>query len=143
MEDEESSIMKTMKGATTGFVAGTFWGMVVATWHDVPRVERSIALPGLIRTLKMMGNHGATFAAIGGIYMGVEQLTQKQRMKRDYINGAVGGFVAGATVFGFKGKLFFMFIFVHFVVPLSMSFLPFSCLKLKFCHLELRISWHA
>ncbi|KAL1550005.1 outer envelope pore protein 16-3, chloroplastic/mitochondrial-like [Salvia divinorum] len=104
MEDEESSIMKTMKGATTGFVTGTVWGMVVATWHDVPRVERSIALPGLIRTLKMMGNHGATFAAIGGIYMGVEQLTQKQRMKRDYINGAVGGFVAGATVFGFKGR---------------------------------------
>ncbi|KAH6767837.1 Mitochondrial import inner membrane translocase subunit Tim17/Tim22/Tim23 family protein [Perilla frutescens var. hirtella] len=104
MEDEESSVMKTMKGATTGLVAGTFWGMVVATWHDVPRVERNIALPGLIRTLKMMGNHGATFAAIGGLYMGVEQLVQKQRMKRDYINGAVGGFVAGALVFGFKGK---------------------------------------
>lgn len=104
MEDEESPTMKTIKGATFGLVAGTIWGTVVATWQDVPRVDRSVALPGLIRTLKMMGNHGLTFAAIGGVYIGVEQLVQNYRMKRDFVNGAVGGFVAGASILGYKGR---------------------------------------
>ncbi|PIA48624.1 hypothetical protein AQUCO_01400896v1 [Aquilegia coerulea] len=104
LEDDETPIMKTIKGATTGLVAGTIWGTVVATWHDVPRVERSVALPGLIRTLKLMGNHGLTFAALGGVYIGVEQLVQNYRGKRDFVNGAVGGFVAGASVIGFKGR---------------------------------------
>ncbi|KAL3637280.1 hypothetical protein CASFOL_019579 [Castilleja foliolosa] len=104
MEDQESPVIKTLKGAATGLAAGTIWGTIVATWHDVPRVERSVALPGLIRTLKMMGNHGLTFAAIGGVYIGVEQVVQNFRMKRDFVNGAVGGFAAGATVLGYKGK---------------------------------------
>ncbi|KAL0453005.1 UNVERIFIED_CONTAM: Outer envelope pore protein 16-3, chloroplastic/mitochondrial [Sesamum latifolium] len=104
MEDEETPVMKTIKGATTGLAAGTIWGTIVATWHDVPRVERRVALPGLVRTLKMMGNHGATFAAIGGVYIGVEQLVQNYRMKRDFVNGAVGGFVAGASILGYKGR---------------------------------------
>ncbi|PWA86894.1 Mitochondrial inner membrane translocase subunit Tim17/Tim22/Tim23/peroxisomal protein PMP24 [Artemisia annua] len=104
LEEEDSSLTKTMKGAATGLAAGTIWGTIVATWLDVPRVERNVALPGLIRTLKMMGNHGLTFAAIGGVYIGVEQLTQNYRMKRDFVNGAVGGFVAGAAILGFKGK---------------------------------------
>jgi len=104
LEEDDSPSMKTIKGATTGFVAGTIWGTIVATWLDVPRVERSVALPGLMRTLRMMGNHGATFAAVGGVYIGVEQLVQHYRMKRDFVNGAVGGFVAGATIIGFKGR---------------------------------------
>ncbi|KAI3678147.1 hypothetical protein L6452_37428 [Arctium lappa] len=104
LEEEDSSMTKTMKGAATGLAAGTIWGTIVATWLDVPRVERNVALPGLIRTLKMMGNHGLTFAAIGGVYIGVEQLTQNYRTKRDFVNGAVGGFVAGAAILGFKGK---------------------------------------
>ncbi|RZB47968.1 Outer envelope pore protein 16-3, chloroplastic/mitochondrial [Glycine soja] len=104
LEDDDSSLMKTIKGATTGLVAGTIWGTVVATWYDVPRVERNVALPGLIRTFKMMGNYGLTFAAIGGVYIGVEQLVQNYRMKRDLVNGAVGGFVAGATILGYRGK---------------------------------------
>uniref|UniRef100_A0A7N0UYC7 Uncharacterized protein n=1 Tax=Kalanchoe fedtschenkoi TaxID=63787 RepID=A0A7N0UYC7_KALFE len=103
LQDDDTPIMKTIKGATSGFVAGTIFGTVVATWYDVPRVERNVALPGLIRTLKLMGNYGATFAAIGGIYIGVEQILQNYRMKRDFVNGAVGGFVAGATVLGYKG----------------------------------------
>ncbi|KOM38835.1 hypothetical protein LR48_Vigan03g221700 [Vigna angularis] len=102
LEDEDTPLMKTIKGATTGLVAGTIWGTVVATWYDVPRVERSVALPGLMRTFKMMGNYGLTFAAIGGVYIGVEQLLQNYRMKRDLVNGAVGGFVAGATILGYK-----------------------------------------
>ncbi|RWR72705.1 outer envelope pore protein 16-3, chloroplastic/mitochondrial-like protein isoform X2 [Cinnamomum micranthum f. kanehirae] len=104
LEDEDTPIMKTIKGATTGFVAGTIWGTVVATWYDVPRVERNVALPGLIRTMKLMGNYGLTFAAIGGVYIGVEQLVQHYRMKRDFVNGAVGGFAAGASVLGYKGR---------------------------------------
>ncbi|GAU23436.1 hypothetical protein TSUD_331350 [Trifolium subterraneum] len=88
LEEEDSSLMKTFKGATTGLAAGTIWGTVVATWYDVPRVERSVALPGLLRTFKMMGSYGATFAAIGGLYIGVEQLVQNYRMKRDLVNGA-------------------------------------------------------
>lgn len=103
LEEEDSSLTKTMKGAATGLAAGTIWGTIVATWLDVPRVERNVALPGLVRTLKMMGNHGLTFAAIGGVYIGVEQLTQNYRQKRDFVNGAVGGFVAGAAILGFKG----------------------------------------
>lgn len=113
MEDEETAVMKTIKGATTGLVAGTIWGTIVATWHDVPRVERRIALPGLIRTLKMMGNHGLTFAAIGGVFIGVEQVVQNYRMKRDFVNGAVGGFVAGASVLGYKGMPFSVLFLYH------------------------------
>ncbi|KAK4784720.1 hypothetical protein SAY86_019088 [Trapa natans] len=104
LEEEDTPLMKTIKGGTTGLVAGTIWGMIVASWHDVPRVERNVALPGLLRTLRMMGNYGTTFAAIGGVYIGVEQLVQHQRMKRDFINGAVGGFVAGATILGYRGR---------------------------------------
>ncbi|KAI9122293.1 hypothetical protein K1719_006982 [Acacia pycnantha] len=104
LEDEDTPTMKTLKGATTGLVAGTIWGTIVATWYDVPRVERNVALPGLMRTLKMMGNYGMTFAAIGGVYIGVEQLVQHYRAKRDFINGAVGGFAAGATILGYKGR---------------------------------------
>lgn len=109
LEDDDTPLMKTLKGATMGLAAGTIWGTVVATWYDVPRVERSVALPGLLRTLKMMGNYGVTFAAIGGVYIGVEQLVQNYRMKRDFVNGAVGGFVAGASILGYKGDLFFSF----------------------------------
>lgn len=118
-EDEDSAVMKTIKGATTGLAAGTIWGTIVATWYDVPRVERSVALPGLIRTLKMCGSYGLTFAAVGGLYIGVEQLVQKQRMKRDFVNGAVGAFVAGATVYGFKGTGY------HFVN--AQVFILFRC----------------
>ncbi|RVW30735.1 Outer envelope pore protein 16-3, chloroplastic/mitochondrial [Vitis vinifera] len=103
LEDEDTSTMKVIKGATSGLVIGTIWGTIVASWHDVPRVEKHVALPGLIRTLKMMGSYGMTFAAIGGVYMGVEQLLENYRMKRDLYNGAVGGFVAGATILGYKG----------------------------------------
>ncbi|WCJ33978.1 Mitochondrial import inner membrane translocase subunit Tim17/Tim22/Tim23 family protein [Euphorbia peplus] len=104
LEDYDTPLMKTIKGATTGLAAGTVWGTIVATWQDVPRVEKHVALPGLIRTIKMMGNHGATFAAIGGVYIGVEQLVENARGKRDFVNGAVGAFVAGASILGFKGR---------------------------------------
>ena len=104
LEEEDGPMMKTIKGSVTGFAAGTIYGTILATWKDVPRVERNVALPGLIRTLKMMGTHGLTFAAIGGVYIGVEQVVQGYRGKRDFFNGAIGGFVAGASVLGYRGK---------------------------------------
>ncbi|KAA8517005.1 hypothetical protein F0562_017177 [Nyssa sinensis] len=47
----------------------------------------------------MMGNYGMTFAAIGGVYIGVEQLL-RNKIKRSFINGAV----AGSSSLGYKGK---------------------------------------
>ncbi|THG13632.1 hypothetical protein TEA_024068 [Camellia sinensis var. sinensis] len=58
-----------------------------------------------MRTLKMMGNYGMTFATIGGVYIGIEKLLHNYRMKRDFINGAVGGFVGGACVLGYKAAM--------------------------------------
>ncbi|KAK9664586.1 hypothetical protein RND81_14G053600 [Saponaria officinalis] len=102
--DDDSAMMKVIKGTASGLAAGTIWGTIVATWYDVPRVEGKVALPGLIRTLKMMGNHGLAVAATSGVYIGVEQAMQHFRTKRDFVNGAVGGFVAGASVMGFKTR---------------------------------------
>ncbi|CAL5350393.1 unnamed protein product [Camellia sinensis] len=75
---------------------------VIDNCHDVPLVVRRVALVELMRALKMMGNYGMTFAAIGGVYIGIEKLLQNYRMKRDFINGAVGGFVGVACVLGYK-----------------------------------------
>ncbi|KAG2277679.1 hypothetical protein Bca52824_060234 [Brassica carinata] len=63
LEEEDGPMMKTIKGSVT----------------DVPRVERNVALPGLIRTLKMMGTHGLTFAAIGGVYIGYYPYTPVEK----------------------------------------------------------------
>ncbi|KAL1312339.1 hypothetical protein HN51_038956 [Arachis hypogaea] len=131
LEDEDSSLMKTIKGATTGLISGTIWGTVVATWNDVPRVERNVALPGLIRTFKMMGNYGLTFAAIGGVYIGVEQLVQNARMKRDLVNGAVGGFVAGATVLGYKGRSIKTAIQAGSALAFTSAFIDFGGQRIK------------
>lgn len=131
LEDDDSSLMKTIKGATTGLVAGTIWGTVVATWYDVPRVERNVALPGLIRTIRMMGNYGLTFAAIGGVYIGVEQLVQNYRMKRDLVNGAVGGFVAGATILGYRGRSIKTALSAGSALAFTSAFLDFGDQTIK------------
>lgn len=72
-------------------------GTIVATWHEMPHVERIIALPSVIQiqTLKMMGNYRMLF--------------QEYRMKIDFVNGAVSGFVSGAPILGYSGELY-----VHF-----------------------------
>lgn len=75
LEDEDTSIIKTPR---------VTWGTIVATWYDVPR----LTLPRLVRTLRIVGNRGLAFAAVGGVYIGVEQLMQHYRMKRDFVNGA-------------------------------------------------------
>ncbi|CAN8242297.1 unnamed protein product [Cochlearia groenlandica] len=72
------------------------------------------ALPGIIRTLKMMGTHGLTFAAIGGVYVGVEQMVQHYRAKRDFFSGAIGGFVVDDSVLGYSGNGLFFFTSVWY-----------------------------
>ncbi|RYR15360.1 hypothetical protein Ahy_B04g072099 isoform A [Arachis hypogaea] len=89
-----------------------FWhplGTVVATWNHVPRVERNVARPGLIRTFKMMGNYALTFVVIGGVYIGVKQLVQNARMKRDLVNCAVGVQLFWVTKVAFCSKLFYLY----------------------------------
>eukprot|EP01018_Ginkgo_biloba_P033143 Gb_39940 [translate_table: standard] len=105
MDEENDSLpSKTFRATVSALVAGSVWGAVVANWHDVPRVEREVALPGLIRTGRLMGNYGLTFAAIGGIFAFTDHVVEKFREKKDFVNGAVGGFVAGASVLGFRGR---------------------------------------
>ncbi|KAJ0961720.1 hypothetical protein J5N97_000039 [Dioscorea zingiberensis] len=82
LEDDDTPIMKTIKGQ--------LWDWL-------------LELSGVL--LLLLGNYGLTFAAIGGLYIGVEeQVVEKYRMKRDFVNGAVGAFVAGAAISGFKGR---------------------------------------
>ncbi|KAH9301701.1 hypothetical protein KI387_013284 [Taxus chinensis] len=103
-EEQENSLeFKTFAGTVSGLVAGSVWGAVVASWHDVPKVERNVALPGLQRTLHLMGNYGLTFAAIGGIFAFSDHVAERFRGKKDFWNGAIGGFVAGASVLGLRG----------------------------------------
>ncbi|KAH6812850.1 hypothetical protein C2S51_021868 [Perilla frutescens var. frutescens] len=103
MEGEEiSPVKKTMNGVLTGLLLGEIMGIGAAVaLHCVPRRGQ---FPELIRALKTVGIIGALGAAIADLYTGTEQLMQKQRMKRDYINYAVGGFVSGSLVIGFHGK---------------------------------------
>jgi hypothetical protein len=97
MEDD-LPMLKTAKGALTGLAAGTIWGTIMASWYDVPRVQRHVALPGLVRTLKMCGSYGVTFAAVGVLYIGVEKIVESQRKKRDFVNGAVPSSAAPPSI---------------------------------------------
>jgi len=103
-EEDDTPTMITAKAALAGLAVGSIWGAIDANLFDSPQVEKKVARPGLMRTLKGCGNYGLTFAAFGGIYMGVEQMLSKHRMKRDSVNSAAAGFVAGASVFGLKGR---------------------------------------
>lgn len=103
LEDDSTPTMITAKAAVAGLAVGSVWGAIDANLFGSPQVEQNVARPELMRTLKGCGNHGLTFAAFGGIYMGVEQMMSKHRMKRDSVNSAAAGFVAGASVFGLKG----------------------------------------
>ena len=78
-----------------------------------------------------MGNYGLTFAAIGGVYIGVEQLVQNYRMKRDLVNGAVGGFVAGATILGYRGRSIKTALSAGSALAFTSAFLDFGDQTLK------------
>lgn len=96
-------VMKTGQAAGIGLASGTVWGGVVAMHFNGPHVGSNVKYPELVRIGKVSGNYAASFALLGATYVGIEQSLENCR-KKDYINGAVAGFTAGATVLGFRGK---------------------------------------
>ncbi|XP_020109902.1 outer envelope pore protein 16-3, chloroplastic/mitochondrial-like [Ananas comosus] len=104
LSDKETAIEKAVEGATFGLAVGTVWGTVAALLSDHPALEQNVAHPDLVRTLRACGNYGLSFASLGGVYSGVDRLLERRRMKKDFVNGAVGAFAAGATVFGLRGR---------------------------------------
>uniref|UniRef100_A0A0A9GHM2 Uncharacterized protein n=1 Tax=Arundo donax TaxID=35708 RepID=A0A0A9GHM2_ARUDO len=99
---DEEIVMKTSKAAGIGLAAGSVWGALVSMLHDGPQVASNVKYPQLIRAGKVCGNYAASFAVLGATYAGVEQALEKYRMKKDFVNGAAAGFVAGSTVMGFR-----------------------------------------
>lgn len=104
---DKKTVMEMGKNAGIGLAGGSVWGGLVAMLYDGPQVASNVKYPELIRTAKVCGNYAATFAVLGATYVAIEQALEKSRMK-DSLNGAVAGFAAGTTVFGFRGKTFFM-----------------------------------
>lgn len=74
----------------------------MARWYNVPKVERSISLSGLIKIVHLMGSYGLTFAAIREVFALTNHVVEKFREK-DFWNGAMGGFVASTSIFGLRG----------------------------------------
>uniref|UniRef100_A0A0E0B0P6 Mitochondrial import inner membrane translocase subunit TIM22 n=1 Tax=Oryza glumipatula TaxID=40148 RepID=A0A0E0B0P6_9ORYZ len=97
-------VMKTGKAAGIGLASGTVWGGVVAMHFNGPHVGSNVKYPELVRIGKVSGNYAASFALLGATYVGIEQSLENCRKKKDYINGAVAGFTAGATVLGFRAR---------------------------------------
>lgn len=102
------TVMEMGKIAGIGLAGGSVWGGLVASLYDGPQVGSTVKYPELIRTAKVCGNYATTFAILGATYVGIEQALEKHRMKKDFVNGTVAGFAAGATVLGFRGKTFIM-----------------------------------
>ena len=101
---DEEIVLKTSKAAGIGLAAGSVWGALVSMLRDGPQVGSTVKYPELVRTGKVCGHYASNLAVLGATYVGVEQSLEKYRMKKDYINGAVAGFAAGATVMGFRGN---------------------------------------
>ncbi|CAM0950850.1 unnamed protein product [Alopecurus aequalis] len=103
---DDERVLNTSKAAGFGLAAGTVWGALVSMLRDGPQVGSNVKYPQLVRTSKVCGHYAVNLAALGATYVGVEQALEKYRMKKDYINGAVAGFAAGAIVMGFRGRSF-------------------------------------
>uniref|UniRef100_A0A0A9EPG2 Uncharacterized protein n=1 Tax=Arundo donax TaxID=35708 RepID=A0A0A9EPG2_ARUDO len=99
---DEEIVMTTSKAAGIGLAAGSVWGGLVSMLHDGPQVGSNAKYPQLIRAGKVCGNYAASLAVLGATYAGIEQALEKYRMKKDFINGVVAGFAAGATVMGYR-----------------------------------------
>eukprot|EP00250_Pteridium_aquilinum_P011681 c20237_g1_i3 orf=213-683(+) len=99
----DTIFFRTGTAITSGLVAGSVWGSVVAAWQDVPAVERNIALPALKKTLRIMGNYGATYGAVAGVFALTDASVETLRGKKDMWNGVIGGLAAG-TVLGLRAK---------------------------------------
>ncbi|XP_051186613.1 outer envelope pore protein 16-3, chloroplastic/mitochondrial [Lolium perenne] len=103
---DEELVLKTGKAAGFGLAAGSVWGGLVSMLRDGPQVGSNVKYPELVRTGKVCGHYAGHLAALGATYVCVEQSLAKYRKKKDYLNGAVAGFAAGATVLGFRARRF-------------------------------------
>lgn len=101
--EHDSIFFRTGTALVTGLVAGSIWGSVVAAWQDVPAVERNVALPALKKTLRIMGNYGATYGAVAGVFALTDASVETLRGKKDMWNGVIGGLAAG-TVLGLRAR---------------------------------------
>lgn len=94
-EDEQTFMTRMLKGAIVGLVPGIFWGTLAAAMQVEPPVGT---------TLKIIGKKGLLCAGTGVVYVGVKQIVEEYRIKRDVMNNAVGG-LAGATFLMFSQVL--------------------------------------
>lgn len=98
MDRPDGCWFKTSAAGASGLCMGSILGAVQATWGDVPKVMKGKALPGLMKTGKVMGATGITFAFIGASYAAAECLAAEIRMKKDYQNSFYGGAAAGLVL---------------------------------------------
>lgn len=98
VERPDGCAFKTTAAGISGVFMGSILGAVQATWGDVPRVMKGKAVPALMKTGKVMGATGVTFAAIGASYAAAECLAAELRMKKDYANSFYGGAAAGLVL---------------------------------------------
>jgi import inner membrane translocase subunit TIM22 len=126
---DEELVLKTGKAAGFGLAAGSVWGGLVSMLRDGPQVGSNVKYPELVRTGMVCGHYAGHLAALGATYVCVEQSLEKYRKKKDYLNGAVAGFAAGATVLGFRGNYQIVMRGLKFLTQLSMDILldRFSC----------------
>lgn len=94
----DSAIFRTATAATSGLVAGSIWGAVLAAWQDVPAVERNVALPALKKTIRVMGSYGLTYSAVAGVFALTDAVAESLRGEKDFWNGVLGGLAAGSVV---------------------------------------------
>jgi import inner membrane translocase subunit TIM22 len=139
----EELVLNTSKAAGIGLAAGSVWGALVSMLRDGPQVGSNVKYPELVRTGKVVGHYAGHLAALGATYVCVEQALERYRMKKDYINGAVAGFAAGATVLGFRGNHQVVMPGMKFLTQLytkilldQFSFLP----KIRSCELSMHIT---
>ncbi|KAH7300678.1 hypothetical protein KP509_24G074200 [Ceratopteris richardii] len=102
-DEYDSIFFRTGTALTSGLVAGSVWGSVVAAWRDVPAIERNVALPALKKTLRIMGNYGLTYGAVAGVFAFTDASVEQLRGKKDLWNGVIGGLAAG-TVLGIRSR---------------------------------------
>jgi hypothetical protein len=98
VERPDDCVSRTLTGTAASFAAGNIIGALSANWGDVPVVLRDKPLPALLRTGRIMGQYGVTFAAIGLAYTGMDCLAETLREKKDAWNGAIGGAAAGIVL---------------------------------------------
>jgi import inner membrane translocase subunit TIM22 len=101
----DGCVFKTSAAGLSGLFLGGILGAVQATWGDVPKVMKGKAVPALMKTGKVMGATGVTFAAIGASYAAAECLAAELRMTNDYANSFYGGAAAGLVLGARTGSM--------------------------------------